>query len=132
MKNIEDFIEEPGDKDVIVSEVFSESMFSELEKRMKEAGWGDVRSYWESDYKNRKIVSGFMKDGELGSKRLASMPDRVTNTINVSGSDQPVCRPTVINMYGEDLSTLPNWWKKWEVRKHWTVLSLFYFIVVIS
>lgn len=56
-----------------------------------------------------------MKDEELGSKRLASMPDRVTNTINVAESDEPVCRPTVINMYGEDLSTLQTWWEKWEV-----------------
>ena len=43
------------------------------------------------------------------------MPDRITNTINVEGSDEPVCRPTVINMYGEDLSSLPKWWKSWEV-----------------
>ena len=26
------------------------------------------------------------------------MPDRVSNTINVAGLDEPVCRPTVINM----------------------------------
>jgi len=50
----------------------------------------------------------------LGSKRLASMPDRITNTINVVGSDLPVCRPTVINMYDGDLSTLPLWWSAWE------------------
>lgn len=139
MKNIENFIEEPGVNDVPVSQVFTESMFDQLESRMKEAGWGNVRSYWETDFKNRKIVSEFMKvritrnviltasffpnvfifspikDEELGSKRLASMPDRVTNTINVAGSDEPVCRPTVINMYGEDLSTLQKWWENWEV-----------------
>lgn len=115
MENIEHFIENPGDKDIPVNQVFTEPMFTELEQRMNQAGWGNVRSYWESDYQHRKIISQFMKDGELGSKRLASMPDRITNTINVEGSDQPVCRPTVINMYSGDLSTLALWWKKWMV-----------------
>lgn len=113
MKNIEEFIENPGAKDVPVKDVFTEAMFRDLETRMAGAGWDPVRSYWESDYQNRKIVSGFMKDPELGSKRLASMPDRITNTINVEGSDEPVCRPTVINMYGGDLSTSTKWWKSW-------------------
>src|SRR5210317_2198610 len=55
-----------------------------------------------------------VQDPLLGSKRLASMPDRITNTINVVGSDLPVCRPTVINMYDGDLSTLQLWWSAWE------------------
>ena len=42
------------------------------------------------------------------------MPDRITNTINVVGSDEPVCRPTVINMYDGDLSNLNLWWTAWE------------------
>lgn len=41
------------------------------------------------------------------------MPDRVTNTINVAGSD-PVFRPTVINQYEGDLSDLGLWWSAWE------------------
>ncbi len=61
MSDIEAFLEQPGEKDVLVSEVFTEEMFSELEKRMTEVGWQSVRSYYESDYMNRKIVSGFMK-----------------------------------------------------------------------
>lgn len=48
----------------------------------------------------------------LGSKRLASMPDRITNTINVEGGQ--VFRPTVINMYAGDLSSLEKWWAVWE------------------
>ena len=50
----------------------------------------------------------------LGAKRLASMPDRVTNTINVVGSEDPVCRPTVINQYSGDLSTMDKWWAEWQ------------------
>lgn len=64
MKNIEDFIEDPGNNDIPVNQVFTESMFDQLESRMNEAGWGNVRSYWESDFKNRKIVSEFMKVSE--------------------------------------------------------------------
>ncbi len=61
MEKIEQFIEEPAEKDIPVNQVFTETMFTELEGRMKEAGWGDVRSYWDSDYKNRKIISQFMQ-----------------------------------------------------------------------
>lgn len=113
MSAIEEFLEDPGEKDLPVSAVFTDQMFSQLEKRMNDVGWASVREYWEGDFKNRKIVSGFMKDPLLGSKRLASMPDRITNTINVVGSDEPVCRPTVINMYEGDLSSLSIWWEAW-------------------
>ena len=63
MTDIEAFLESPGHKDVSVSAVFTEEMFSELEKRMVGVGWDNVRSYWDSDFKNRKIISGFMKVG---------------------------------------------------------------------
>jgi len=114
MLDVEQFIESPESKDVPVHKVFTEDMYNKLEARMKSVGWESVRSYWNSDYRHRNIVSQFLKDPTLGSKRLASMPDRVTNTINIIGSDEPVCRPTVINMYAEDLPDLETWWTKWE------------------
>lgn len=58
------------------------------------------------------MVSGFLKDPEIGSKRLASMPDRVTNTIQLA-SGESVFRPTVINCYPEDLGTLNEWFEQW-------------------
>lgn len=61
MKNIESFIETPGDKDVKVDQVFTNQMFKDLETRMNAVGWPSVRSYWESDFKDRKIVNGFLK-----------------------------------------------------------------------
>ena len=61
MINIEKFLEEPGDKDVTVSNVFTEEMFSKLDTRLTGVGWTSVRSYWESDFRNRKIVSQFLK-----------------------------------------------------------------------
>ena len=73
-----------------------------------------VRAKWDTDFKKRTIIDGFMKDHQLGLKRLTSMPDRVTNTINVEGKGAPRLRPTVINMYDEDLSSVDAWWPKWK------------------
>lgn len=113
MESIEEFLETPGDKDILVKEVFTPTMFDELEGHMTEAGWPNIRDYWETDYSTRHIVSEFMQDDLLGSKRLISMPDRVTNTINVADKDEPVCRPAVINMYDGDLASVTLWWKQW-------------------
>ena len=116
MVDVENFIENPGSEDVAVNKVFTDVMYDSLEKHMGAAGFKDlpkVREFWENDFKSRPIITGFMKDKSLGSKRLTSMPDRYTNTINVVGSSDPVCRPTVINMYEGDLSTLDLWWEQW-------------------
>jgi len=115
MVDIEKFLEEPGDdKDVTVPQVFTQAMFDKLDERLQgTAGWKSVKAYWENDFSKRKIITDFMKDPLLGSKRLASMPDRVTNTINTADGKQ-VFRPTVINMYEGDLSTQDLWWAAWE------------------
>mmetsp|Transcript_9743 Transcript_9743/g.14993 ORF Transcript_9743/g.14993 Transcript_9743/m.14993 type:complete len:575 (-) Transcript_9743:55-1779(-) len=114
MKNVEEFLENPGDKDVPVKDVFTEDMFAELDAKLVGLGWTSVKTYWDDQYKNRNIVSQFMKDPLLGSKRLASMPDRITNTINIASHPDPICRPTVINQYDGDLSTQSRWWSEWK------------------
>ena len=114
MVNVENFLENPGEKDVPVSQVFTDAMFSELDAKLVGVGWSSVKSYWDSDFENRKIVTEFMKDPKLGSKRLASMPDRITNTINVEDKKDPVCRPTVINMFDGDLGDMSKWWNAWK------------------
>ena len=69
-----------------------------------------TRKYWDEDLKHRKIMSGYIRDGVLGKKRLISMTDRVTNTI--STLDQGVVyRPTVINCYADNLGK--DWFKAW-------------------
>ena len=63
-----------------------------------------------------------MKDKVLGNKRLASMPDRITNTINLANVNGDgttngksiACRPTVINMCNGDLSSMELWYDAWE------------------
>jgi len=113
MVKVEGFIDAPGDFDVSVDSVFTEEMFEKLEKRMEAATWDSVRDYWNNNLRHRKIVSGFLKDPMIGSKRLVSMLDRVTNTIYTTGSNTPVCRPSVINMYDGDLSDLETWFNSW-------------------
>lgn len=115
MKSVSDFIENTGDKDIPVHEVFTDAMFADLETAMRKVGWSGVdetKRYWESSFKNRKIISEFIKDPLLGKKRLASMPDRITNTINtVTG--EVTMRPTVINCFAGDLGSVEAWWGKW-------------------
>merc|ERR1711879_111209 len=115
MENVEDFILNPGERDVAVHQVFTDEMFDELAKKMEEVKWENierVRQFWQEEFRERKIISGFLQDKLLGSKRLASMPDRVTNTINLVGGGQ-VYRPTPINMFEGDLSTLDAWFQQW-------------------
>merc|ERR1719362_243950 len=114
MKKIENFIENPGTSDVTVKELFTEKMFSELVKKMNISETTGLNTYWNENIKNRRIVSGFLQDSELGNKRLISMLDRYTNTINVANLDEPVYRPTVINMYEGNLRNIEEWWIYWK------------------
>ncbi|GBG29888.1 Hypothetical Protein FCC1311_061082 [Hondaea fermentalgiana] len=118
MEHVQDFIESPGANDVAVSEVFTESMFKELVTEMRkmpnfdEASIKTTMNMWKTNFRSRKIISGFLKDGELGKKRLTSMPDRVTNTIPLR-SGESAYRPTVINCFGSSLDSMEEWWTKW-------------------
>lgn len=123
MVNVESFLENPDDKDVSVNQVFTEDMMTELEQKMQVMNWPSVRSYWDTDYSQRRIVSGFLKDDLLGLKRLASMPDRITNTINTADGHQ-VFRPTVINMFEGDLSSQSTWWTAWRTFMFDTKLKI--------
>ena len=105
MKKVSDFIANPTeDKDVKISKIFTDKMFNQLSAKMNAVGWDgvdEVRAIWEDDYRNRKSISEFIKDGMIGKKRLASMPDRVSNTI-ITSDKTVVTRPTVINCYEGD------------------------------
>jgi len=125
MINVSKFIENPLDHDIAIKEVFTNEMFEELAVLMTKVGWSGIeetRTSWQTNFQDRKIISEFIKDSLLGKKRLASMPDRVTNTINTA-SDVAAMRPTVINCFDGDLNDINQWWTQW---KH------FYFDKVIS
>jgi len=117
MRGVQTFIDAPGDKDITVEKVFTPQMYAELAATMRKAGWtgvDTVDAMWNNDFSKRNIISGFVKDGKLGKKRLASMPDRITNTIN-SADGEVVLRPTVINCYEGELSTGKMWWSAWKM-----------------
>ena len=79
---------------------------------MKDVGWAgvdEVDKMWKDDFRSRKIVGDFLTDATLGKKRLASMPDRVTNTIRTESGN--VMRPTVINCFSGDHGTQEKWFE---------------------
>jgi len=118
MDDVQNFIENPKDKDLPLSAILDDAKFNELVQLMLDEGFPkdhvDVAAtMWKNDYKDRKMIANFMKDKELGLKRLASMPDRITNTIN-TGDGKVAYRPTVINCYQrQDLDTQDGFWKAW-------------------
>lgn len=115
MVKVEELIENPDARDVKVSDgVFTQAMFEKLNRRLTDtAGWTSMETYWREDYSQRSFVSEFLKDETLGAKRLASMPDRVTNIINTADG-KSVFRPSVISMYDGDLSSQDVWYDAWE------------------
>ena len=101
MGAVEAFIDAPAERDLPVREVLTSEMVARLVEAMRARGWVGVEetaAAWDADFSQRRIISGFLKDKTLGSKRLASMPDRVTNTIGLADGTT-ACRPAVINMY---------------------------------
>lgn len=114
MDQVEAFIDDPQDRDVPVVDVFTPELFAELIQQMKALEWqglDSVEEMWKS-IQQRKIVSGVLKDKDLGAKRLMSMPDRFTNTINLA-SGAMAFRPTVINHCSSKLSSVAEWWPQW-------------------
>ena len=95
MLDVQEFIESPGEKDVTVSEVFTSEMWAELKALLLAEKWDAdaVEKLWLEDFSKRKIIAGFMKDTRLGEKRFASMPDRVTNTINTADTGKAHAAP---------------------------------------
>jgi len=70
-------MDNPGERDVTVDETFHDTMAQQLFDDMRQAcveNVEEVAACWESDYRHRCIISGFIKDSALGKKRLASMP----------------------------------------------------------
>ena len=117
MVDVERMIDSPGERDdVPLGTIFP--AFEDLATRMAAVeglneGVDEVRAIWESDLSKRPLVSGFLKDKAIGSKRFISMPDRFTNTINLASSSEPNCRPAVTNNYVGDLGSFDAWWAAW-------------------
>eukprot|EP00457_Paulinella_chromatophora_P000907 gb/GEZN01000908.1/.p1 GENE.gb/GEZN01000908.1/~~gb/GEZN01000908.1/.p1 ORF type:complete len:970 (-),score=146.71 gb/GEZN01000908.1/:610-3483(-) len=115
MAAVEDFMLNPGERDIPVSQVFTEEYLAQLNVQMNKLGWDgvdEVNELWNSDFSKRPIVSKFLLDAEIERKRLVSMPDRVTSTINTMGGLS--CRPAVTNGYEGRLDSVSDWWAEWK------------------
>lgn len=96
MAKVEQFLEDPGEKDVPVSTVFTDTMFNKLDERLQGVGWTSVKKYWEDDFKNRKIVEGFMKVSLFITKYFVSI-DILLGRKGVSSAN---CRASVESLVG--------------------------------
>jgi hypothetical protein len=127
MLAVENFLGK-AEEDVPVSEIFKEAMFNELIEEIKEQKISDsdeLRRLWIDEYSERKIISGFLKDKSIGEKRLTSMPDRITNTINLADG-RKLKRPTVINAYMDcALTSTEIWWAQWRLFMFSTFVHIF-------
>jgi hypothetical protein len=105
--------------DVPLGEIFTDAMWEELKAHMLGAGAcpaahvATVDALWREDLRSRKVISGFLIDGSLGKKRLASMPDRLTNTIDAADGTKHA-RPSIINCYSGPMGSVEVWWPAWQ------------------
>ena len=123
MTGVEKFLSDDK-QDVKVEDVFGQGKYEELEALMRKQphipaeAIDEVRKSRWPQIKSRKIVSGFLKDAEIGKKRLASMPDRLTNTITVKTEVQAgavtLLRPTPINCFAGRFASVDDWWSQWK------------------
>ena len=115
MVDIENFVNDQS-ADVDLCSIFSDEMFEELVKVMAAqniTNLNELTAIWKNDFRQRKAISGFLKDRMLGEKRLTSMPDRITNTINLIDG-RALNRPSVINAFqGPPLVSMQVWWREW-------------------
>jgi hypothetical protein len=116
MQGVQNFMESAGN-DRYIHEIFTDQMFMDLIGEMvqhKFEGIEPLKELWNEDYRNRYAIQDFLKDQTIGEKRLASMPDRITNTINLSDGTKCM-RPTAINAFdGEPLDSIDKWWELWK------------------
>ena len=114
MTGVQNFVDNP-ENDKPIFRIFSDRMFQSLYEEMNHCNvphLNELSRFWTEEYRSRKAIDGFLKNPEIGVKRLASLPDRITNTIYLA--DGGVClRPTVINAYDKPLPSMETWWVNW-------------------
>eukprot|EP00930_Biecheleria_cincta_P087271 TRINITY_DN7651_c0_g2_i1.p1 TRINITY_DN7651_c0_g2~~TRINITY_DN7651_c0_g2_i1.p1 ORF type:complete len:533 (+),score=100.69 TRINITY_DN7651_c0_g2_i1:47-1600(+) len=119
MEDVQQFIDRTTpNQDVMVGAIFPDDLFEELAAAMTQEGWTGVeetRQLWKTGFSKRSIIGGFLKDKEIGAKRLASMPDRLTNSIDLASTGaRTACRPSVISNFAEHLPGIREWWAAWK------------------
>eukprot|EP00938_MAST-03A_sp_MAST-3A-sp1_P003867 g3867.t1 len=121
MIEIQDMIDRPSlSADLPLSKILTPSMIQELTALMRQrTSWNadtidSALAEFEEKYKERHAISQFLKDPTIGVKRLVSMPDRSTNTIQ-SNNAATVYRPAVLNCYDSHSAKMgvSDWWSRW-------------------
>mmetsp|Transcript_6731 Transcript_6731/g.21055 ORF Transcript_6731/g.21055 Transcript_6731/m.21055 type:complete len:154 (-) Transcript_6731:97-558(-) len=100
MYDVEKFMDNPN-CDTPVHSIFSDDMFDELLSLLAWqgiSGLDSLRQAWRTDHRTRPCFTRFIRDKALGEKRPISMPDRITNTINLS-CGAILLRPSVLNAF---------------------------------
>ena len=112
---VERHLDKPGTRECTLGECVPKGFVQALDARMRARTWPGtdaVRNLWETRLRHQRIVSDFLKDAELGRKRLISMPGRMTNTVDTAAG--PVYRPSVISPYaGRALASKAAWGRAW-------------------
>jgi hypothetical protein len=109
-------LDNPGELDVEIEGIFSQSMYEEMSAELHQQGVEGLcllDQMWNTDLKKRRVISGFLKDRSFGEKRLISMPDRVTNSVRKS-CGRETFRPSPISGFADDMSDVPTWWPLWK------------------
>ena len=86
MKTVQSIIDNAEDRSSSVRNIFTEQMFSELRAELERRGVTDLDildEIWSKDVSLRRAIPGFLEDHSIGEKRLISMPDRITNSVQV-------------------------------------------------
>lgn len=112
---VEKLIDMPSARECTLDECMPPRFISGLFAHMHKRPWygvDKVHELWENTLKHQFIVSDFLKNAEIGRKRLISMPGRMTNTVSTpSGKSY---RPSVISPYtGPALASKTVWSRAW-------------------
>ena len=127
MRGVERALRDDTDKRApLLDDVLRADMLDVRVDKLNRAGLCDVRAERCREdyvsYARGRSTRAYLRDVDVGAKRLCSMPDRVTNTVNVEmhGDDssgivnrRTVCRPTVINCYDGRFADEGAWWDAW-------------------
>lgn len=119
MNSVEKFIlSTKPNKDQPIGKIFPVEYFDQLMTKLQAKlptvtteQVNAVRKMYVNDFSQRAMVTTFLKDAQIGKKRLVSMPDRMTNTIQTSKGT--FYRPTPINCYTDRVASVGDWFAKW-------------------
>ena len=99
-----------------VKDIVSREMLLDAKREiLKTLDWTESEcdlaiEFFTQHFAERKILSDFLLDADIGAKRLCSMPDRLTTKVS-----SEKCRPCVTTSYSDVavLSDDSKWWQEW-------------------